>query len=146
VRISATDWVPSGWDLAESVQLAALLKARGVDLIDVSSAGLVPGAAIPVGPGYQAPFAARIRKEASIPTGAVGMITSPEQAEHILRTGQADVISLAREMLRDPYWPVHAAKALGFAASWPKQYLRAAGRENPARSALDSVPGSDLGK
>ena len=83
------------------------------------------------------PFAARIRKEAGVATGAVGMITSAEQAEHILRTGQADVVLLAREMLRDPYWPVHAAKKLGFAASWPRQYLRAASRENPARAALD---------
>jgi 2,4-dienoyl-CoA reductase-like NADH-dependent reductase (Old Yellow Enzyme family) len=137
VRISATDWTEGGWDAADSVRLAAALKVRGVDLVDVSSGGLVAGAAIPVGPGYQVPFAARIRKEAGVATGAVGMITSAEQAEHILRTGQADVVLLAREMLRDPYWPVHAAKKLGFAASWPRQYLRAASRENPARAALD---------
>ncbi|HEY0794478.1 MAG TPA: NADH:flavin oxidoreductase/NADH oxidase [Acidisarcina sp.] len=138
VRISATDWTEGGWNVADSVRLATVLKGRGVDLIDASSGGVVAGATIPVGPGYQTPFSARIRKEAGIATGAVGMITSPEQAEHILRTGQGDVVSLAREMLRDPYWPLHAAQKLGFAASWLKQYLRAAHRENPARAGLES--------
>ena len=136
VRISATDWAEGGWDVAQSAQLAAVLKTRGVDLVDVSSGGAVPGVAIPVGPGYQTPFAVQIRREAKIPTGAVGMITSPEQAEHILATGQADVVLLAREFLRDPYWPVHAAQKLHYAASWPKQYLRAASRENPPREPL----------
>jgi 2,4-dienoyl-CoA reductase-like NADH-dependent reductase (Old Yellow Enzyme family) len=126
VRISATDWVEGGWTLDESVELARLLKAAGVDLIDCSSGGLVPYASIPAGPGYQVPFADRIRREAGIATGAVGMILAPAQAEHILRTGQADLVLLARELLRDPYWPLHAAEALHHKAEWPAQYLRAA--------------------
>jgi len=126
VRISATDWVEGGWSLDESVDLAKLLKTAGVDLIDCSSGGLVSNASIPAGPGYQVPFAERIRREAGIPTGAVGMILAPAQAEHILRTGQADLVLLAREMLRDPYWPLHAAEALHHKAEWPVQYLRAA--------------------
>lgn len=137
VRISATDWAQQGgWDIAQSVELSTILKTRGVDLIDVSSGGLFHGAKIPLGPGYQTPFAAQIRREAKIHTGAVGMITSPEQAEHILLTGQADVVVIAREFLRDPHWAVHAAQKLGYSASWPKQYLRAASRENPARDPL----------
>jgi 2,4-dienoyl-CoA reductase-like NADH-dependent reductase (Old Yellow Enzyme family) len=126
VRISATDWVDGGWDVDQSVALSKILKDREVDLMDCSSGGLVPYAKIPVGPGYQVPFAERIRKESGIPTGAVGMITEPAQAEAIIHGGQADIVLLAREMLRDPYWPVHAAAALGYAASWPVQYLRAA--------------------
>lgn len=126
VRISATDWAEGGWDLEQSVELAKVLKSHSVDLIDVSSGGLVPGVKIPVGPGYQTDFAHRIRSEARIPTGAVGMITDPIQAEHILRTGQADLVLLAREFLRDPYWPLHAAEHLGDTAAWPSQYLRAA--------------------
>ena len=133
VRISSSDWTEGGWDITQSVALAKVLKTRGVDLVDCSSGGAVPGAVIPVGPGYQVPFAAQIRREAKIATGAVGMITSPEQAEHILRTGQADVVLLAREMLRDPYWALHAAQKLNYNASWPVQYLRAASRENPPR-------------
>jgi 2,4-dienoyl-CoA reductase-like NADH-dependent reductase (Old Yellow Enzyme family) len=107
------------------VRLARELKALGVDLVDASSGGLVPTAQVPAGPGYQAAFSERIRREAGIATGAVGMITSPEQAEHVLRTGQADLVLLAREMLRDPYWPLHAAARLRAEAPWPKQYLRA---------------------
>ena len=126
VRISATDWAEGGWNLDESVELAKLLKAAGVDLIDCSSGGLVPYASIPVGPGYQVPFSERIRREAGIATGTVGMILAPAQAECILRTGQADVVLLARELLRDPYWPLHAAEALHHKAEWPSQYLRAA--------------------
>lgn len=126
VRISATDWVEGGWDLPQSVRLAAMLRDHGVDLIDVSSGGNVAGAAIPVGPGYQTPFSEALRREAGILTGSVGMITGPAQAEQILRTGQADLIFIAREFLRDPYWPLHAADALGEPICWPVQYLRAA--------------------
>lgn len=133
VRISATDWTENGWDLPQSVRLAALLRDRGVDLIDVSSGGNVAAAAIPVGPGYQTPFSEAIRRETGILTGAVGMITDPAQAGHILRTGQADLVFIAREFLRDPYWPLHAAAALNEAIAWPPQYLRAAPPRSPAR-------------
>jgi 2,4-dienoyl-CoA reductase-like NADH-dependent reductase (Old Yellow Enzyme family) len=126
VRISATDWVEGGWTLDDSVELAKRLKTSGVDLVDCSSGGNVPPAQIPVGPGYQTPFAERIRREAKIPTGAVGMITAPAQADHIIRTGQADVAILAREFLRDPYWPLRAARDLGYPVHWPVQYTRAA--------------------
>jgi 2,4-dienoyl-CoA reductase-like NADH-dependent reductase (Old Yellow Enzyme family) len=126
VRISATDWFEGGWDIDQSVALAKVLKAHHVDLVDVSSGGMTPQAVMPVGPGYQTPFAERIRRQAEIATGTVGMITDAAQAEHILRTGQADVVLLARELLREPYWPLQAAKELGDAASWPAQYLRAA--------------------
>lgn len=132
VRISATDWAEGGWNADDSVELARVLREHGVDLIDVSSGGNVHGAKIPVGPGYQAPFAARIRKEADIATAAVGLITDPEQANGIVSRGEADLVLLAREMLRDPYWPVHGAEALGEPVSWPRQYLRAA----PAGSTL----------
>ena len=128
VRISATDWLGGeGWELGESVALARLLRAEGVDLIDCSSGGIAPQVKIDVGPGYQTPFAARVRAEAEIATAAIGMITSAAQAEHILRTGQADMVFLARELLRDPYWPLHAAKELGvqLGVSWPVQYERA---------------------
>jgi 2,4-dienoyl-CoA reductase-like NADH-dependent reductase (Old Yellow Enzyme family) len=125
VRISATDWVEGGWTIDESVELARTLGARGVDLIDVSSGGSAPTAVIPLGPGYQVPFAARIRREAQIATGAVGMITDAAQAEQILAEGAADLIFLAREFLRDPYWPLHAAHQLGVDVAWPKQYVRA---------------------
>lgn len=136
VRISATDWAEGGWDIEQSVELAKVLKTRGVDLIDVSSGGLVPHAKIPVGAGYQTPFAESIRKQAGIPTGAVGMITQPAQADHILRTGQADAVLLARALLRDPYWPLHAAETLHQKISWPVQYLRAAPAGAPARGPL----------
>ena len=125
VRISATDWDESGWTLDDSVALAMRLKDAGVDLVDCSSGGLVPGASIPVGPGYQVPFAEAIRRETGVATGAVGMITKPEQAEDIVAGGRADAVLLARGMLRDPYWPLHAAKALAVNAAWPKQYGRA---------------------
>jgi 2,4-dienoyl-CoA reductase-like NADH-dependent reductase (Old Yellow Enzyme family) len=126
VRISATDWVEGGWTLDESVELAWRLKNSGVDLVDCSSGGNVPPAQIPVGPGYQTGFAERIRRETKILTGAVGMISAPAQADHIIRTGQADVAIIAREFLRDPYWPLRAARELGYPAPWPVQYLRAA--------------------
>jgi 2,4-dienoyl-CoA reductase-like NADH-dependent reductase (Old Yellow Enzyme family) len=127
VRISCTDWVEGGWDLDQSVELARRLKAEGVDLIDCSSGGAVPQAKIPVGPGYQVPFAERIRREAGVATAAVGMITEPKQADAIVRSGQADLVLLAREELRDPYWPAHAARVLGQATAvpTPKQYARA---------------------
>jgi 2,4-dienoyl-CoA reductase-like NADH-dependent reductase (Old Yellow Enzyme family) len=125
VRVSATDWAEGGWDLPQTVELARRLKGLGVDLIDCSSGGLVPYAKIPAGPGYQAPFADAVRREAGIATGAVGMITEPAQAEEILASGKADAVLLAREFLRDPYWPLHAAAALGDEAPWPKQYGRA---------------------
>jgi 2,4-dienoyl-CoA reductase-like NADH-dependent reductase (Old Yellow Enzyme family) len=133
VRISATDWAEGGWDADQSVALARILKDRGVDLIDCSSGGLVANAKIPIGPGYQVPFAERVRKEAGIATGAVGMITEPAQADTIIRSEQADIVLLAREMLRDPYWPLHAAQTLGQKIGWPVQYLRAAPRDSPAR-------------
>jgi 2,4-dienoyl-CoA reductase-like NADH-dependent reductase (Old Yellow Enzyme family) len=133
MRISATDWAEGGWNPDEAVELARHLREHGVDLIDVSSGGMVPAAKIPVGPGFQVPFAARIRREAGIPTAAVGMITEPTQANAIVESGEADIVLLAREFLRDPYWPLHAAAALGETASWPKQYLRAAPPHSPAR-------------
>jgi 2,4-dienoyl-CoA reductase-like NADH-dependent reductase (Old Yellow Enzyme family) len=125
VRISATDWVPEGWDLEQSIALCRGLAELGVDLVDVSSGGSVPNAPVPVGPGYQTPFAERIRREAGIPTGAVGGLSSPEQADHVVRTGQADVVLLARELLRDPHFPLRAARVLGQEGPWPRQYLRA---------------------
>ena len=133
VRISATDWAEGGWDIDQSVQLAQVLKTHSVDLIDVSSGGLLPDVKIPVGAGYQTPFAERIRREAGVPAGAVGMITEPAQADHILRTGQADAVLLARALLRDPYWPLHAAETLRQKIAWPVQYLRAAHTGTAAR-------------
>lgn len=140
VRISASDWAEGGWTIDDSVALARLLRTRGVDLIDVSSGGMVPHAQIALAPGYQVPFAARIRAEAAIPTGAVGLITEPTQADGIIAQGQADLVLLAREMLRDPYWPVHAAAALSEPASWPEQYLRAAPPHSIPRSPIESLP------
>jgi 2,4-dienoyl-CoA reductase-like NADH-dependent reductase (Old Yellow Enzyme family) len=137
VRISATDWVDGGWDLQQSVELARQLKELGVDLMDCSSGGNVPRAQIPVGPGYQTAFADQIRREAKILTGAVGMITSPIQAEQIITTGQADAVIIAREFLRDPYWPLRAARELGQSVSWPVQYLRAAPEGSQARVAVN---------
>jgi 2,4-dienoyl-CoA reductase-like NADH-dependent reductase (Old Yellow Enzyme family) len=113
VRLSCSDWTDGGWTIEESVDLARRLKSEGVDLIDCSSGGSVPAAKIPVGPGYQVPFAERIRKEAEIATAAVGMITAPVQADEIIREGRADLILMARAFLRDPYWPHHAARELG---------------------------------
>jgi len=124
-RISATDWVERGWDIDESVELARRLGGRGVDLIDCSSGGLAPQQKIPVAPGYQAPFAERIRRETGTPTGAVGLITDPRQADEIVARGQADLVLLAREFLRDPYFPLHAARALGDAVEAPIPYRRA---------------------
>jgi 2,4-dienoyl-CoA reductase-like NADH-dependent reductase (Old Yellow Enzyme family) len=125
VRVSATDWKEGGWDLAQTIALARELKPLGVDLIDASSGGTALGVKIPLGPGYQTGFAEAIRKEASIATGAVGMITEPIQAETILATEQADLVFLARELLRDPYWPRRAAKALDVKIKAPVQYERA---------------------
>jgi 2,4-dienoyl-CoA reductase-like NADH-dependent reductase (Old Yellow Enzyme family) len=127
VRISATDWAEGGWDLEQSVELCRRLRAAGADLVDCSSGGLVAHAAIALGPGYQVPFAAAVRERAGVATGAVGLITEPVQAEAIVASGQADVVLLARALLRDPYWPLHAAKVLGAEAAWPVQYLRAKG-------------------
>lgn len=125
VRISATDWVEGGWTIDDSVMLASQLRPLGVDLIDCSSGGAVPNAPIFAGAGYQVGFAERIRKETGILTGGVGMITSPQQVDHIIRTGQADVVFLARELLRDPYFPLRAADELRQEGPWPNQYLRA---------------------
>jgi 2,4-dienoyl-CoA reductase-like NADH-dependent reductase (Old Yellow Enzyme family) len=133
VRISATDWTEGGWDVDQSVELARVLKQLGVDLIDTSSGGNIAGAKIPTGPGYQVPFAERIRSRAGIATGAVGQITAAAQADQIVRNGEADLVLLAREMLRDPYWPLHAAEELNLTVPWPPQYLRAAHRTSPSR-------------
>jgi 2,4-dienoyl-CoA reductase-like NADH-dependent reductase (Old Yellow Enzyme family) len=124
-RVSATDWVEGGWDLEQSVVLARELRDAGVDLVDCSTGGLVPHAKVPLAPGYQVPFAEAIRERAGVLTGAVGLITEPAQAEAVVAGGKADLVLLAREMLRDPYWPLHAARALGAKGSWPVQYLRA---------------------
>jgi 2,4-dienoyl-CoA reductase-like NADH-dependent reductase (Old Yellow Enzyme family) len=125
VRISATDWVEGGWDLQQSIELAMRLKKLGVDLIDCSSGGVVAHAKIPNTPGYQVGFAEAVRKEAGIATGAVGLITEAKQAEEIIAKGQADVVLLAREMLREPNWALRAAGELGAEIRWPKQYERA---------------------
>jgi 2,4-dienoyl-CoA reductase-like NADH-dependent reductase (Old Yellow Enzyme family) len=125
VRISSSDWTEGGWTIGDSVALAKILKTSGVDLIDCSSGGIIPGVTIPAGPGYQVPFAEQVRKEAGIPTGAVGVITDPHQAETILAAGQADLIIIAREFLRDPYFPLRAAHELDAEIKWPVQYERA---------------------
>ncbi|MFI7518327.1 NADH:flavin oxidoreductase/NADH oxidase [Micromonospora globbae] len=125
-RISSTDWVDGGWTVDDSVALAAELAAAGVDLVDTSSGGISPAARIPLGPGYQVPAAARIRREAGVATGAVGLIVEPEHAERIVADGEADLVLLGRELLRDPHWPLHAAAKLGVTPTWPSQYLRAA--------------------
>jgi len=124
-RVSATDWVAGGWTLEDSVQLAQRLRSLGVDLIDCSSGGNAADAKIPLGPGYQVPFAERIRQESGIATGAVGMITTPQQADEIVRSGKADLVLLAREFLRDPYFPLHATRALEQTPTAPIQYGRA---------------------
>jgi 2,4-dienoyl-CoA reductase-like NADH-dependent reductase (Old Yellow Enzyme family) len=125
VRISATDWADGGWDIEQSVELARRLKVLGVDVIDVSSGGTLPRVKIPVAPGFQVPFAARIRREAGIATAAVGVITEPQQAQAIIESGEADLVLLGRALLRNPYWPLHAAKTLGAMPAPPVQYLRA---------------------
>ena len=133
VRISASDWVAGGWDVEQSVELARRLESRGVDLIDCSSGGNVAAAKIPVGPGYQVPFAERIRRETGMATGAVGLITDASQANAIVAEERADCVLLARELLRDPYWPLRAARELDAAIDWPAQYLRAAPPNAPSR-------------
>jgi len=145
VRISATDWAPeslgAAWDLAQSVEFAKLLKNEGVDLVDVSSGGNHPAQQIPVGPGYQVHHAATIRREAGIPTAAVGMITEAAQADQIVRSGQADMVLLARELLRNPYWPLQAAEALHQQITWPVQYARAASQRTEARKPVTTPAG-----
>lgn len=136
VRISATDWAEGGWDIDQSVALAKVLKTNQVDLMDISSGGLVPYAKIPAGSGFQTPFAERIRREAGVPTGAVGFITGAAQADHIIRTGQADIVLIAREFLRDPYWPLQAAVEVHQKIAWPKQYLRAAAAGTTRRNGI----------
>lgn len=125
VRISASDWMEGGWTIADSEHLANILKTKEVDLIDCSSGGVVPNAVIPAAPSYQVPFSETIKTNTSMQTGAVGIIVSGEQAEEIISTGKADLVFLAREFLRDPYFPLHAAKQLGADITWPKQYERA---------------------
>jgi 2,4-dienoyl-CoA reductase-like NADH-dependent reductase (Old Yellow Enzyme family) len=133
IRLSATDWVEGGWTADETVALCRELKTLSVDLADISTAGLVPTAKIPAGPGFQTEFAARVRHEAGLPSAAVGLITAPMQADHIVRSGQADLVLIGREELRNPYWPLAAAQSLGQTAAWPKQYLRAAPAGSVAR-------------
>lgn len=135
-RLSATDWVDGGWDVGETVELSRLLKQDGVDLIDVSSGGAVPDAKIPVGPAYQTAFAARIRREADIPVGAVGLIAGPKEADDLVRDGRADLVFLARNFLKDPFWAVHAAETLGKQASWPKPYFSVAPAGSRVREPL----------
>lgn len=125
LRVSATDWVDGGWDLPQTVELARQVGPLGVDVVDCSSGGLVATAKVPAGPGYQVPFAEAVRRDAGIATAAVGMITEPAQAETVVRTGQADMVLLARELLRDPQFPLRAARELGVDGPWPRQYLRA---------------------
>lgn len=144
VRISATDWADGGWNVQGSIALASQLRLRKVDLIDVSSGGLVPGVKIPVGPGYQTHFSEQIRRHTGVLTGTVGMITEPAQADHILRTGQADLVLMAREFLRDPYWALHAADDLGQKITWPVQYLRAASAGVPSREPITADEAESL--
>ena len=137
VRLSCTDWAEGGWDLPQSIEFVRMLRDVGIDLIDCSSGGNVARAQIPVGPGYQVPFAEAIRREAGIPTGAVGLITEPRQAEQIVASGRADCVLLARAFLRDPYWALHAADELGAESAWPVQYVRA---RNPSPRAETAPP------
>jgi len=142
VRISATDWAPdslgASWDLPQSVAFAKLLKQEGVDLVDVSTGGNHPAQQIPAGPGYQVHHAETIHREAGLPTGAVGMITAAAQADQIVRSGQASLVFLARELLRNPYWPLHAAQELHQETPWPVQYARAAAGRTPARQPVST--------
>jgi 2,4-dienoyl-CoA reductase-like NADH-dependent reductase (Old Yellow Enzyme family) len=140
IRISASDWIEGGWDLDQSIALAAQIGPLGVDLVDCSSGGITPAAnaKVQAGPNYQVPFAGAIRRETGILTGAIGMITSASQADAILREGHADVIEMAREFLREPYWPLHAAHHEGFSVPWPVQYLRAAPPGTPPREPMES--------
>jgi len=144
VRISATDWAEGGWTPNESVDLARHFRTAGVDLVDVSTGGLVPFAQIPAAPGFQVQFAARIRREAGIPTAAVGLITDAKQAETIVTNGEADIVLMGRELLRNPFWPLHAAATLEVKAHWPVQYLRAAPRGSVAQAAVRRRAG-DIG-
>jgi 2,4-dienoyl-CoA reductase-like NADH-dependent reductase (Old Yellow Enzyme family) len=137
IRISATDWKAGGWDVEQAVELAKQLAPLGVDLIDCSSAGLVQDQEVVAGPGFQVPFAARIRRDAKILTSAVGLIETKEQVAEILRKGEADLVFMAREYLRDPYWLLRAARELKQTMSWPVQYLRAAPPETPARKPIE---------
>ena len=143
VRISATDWAPESlgpaWDLPQSVEFARLLKKEGVDLVDVSTGGNHPGQQIPAGSGHQVHHSSVIRSEAGVLTAAVGMITSPSQADQIVRSGQGDLVFLARELLRNPYWPLHAADALHQQISWPVQYARAANSSVVPRRAISTA-------
>jgi 2,4-dienoyl-CoA reductase-like NADH-dependent reductase (Old Yellow Enzyme family) len=125
LRISASDWADGGWTADDSVHLAKTVKDWGIDLVDCSSGATVPHAKIPAAPGFQVPFADRVKNEAGILSGAVGLITEPHQANEIIRSGKADLVLMAREFLRDPYWPLHAAKVLGVAVKLPVQYERA---------------------
>jgi 2,4-dienoyl-CoA reductase-like NADH-dependent reductase (Old Yellow Enzyme family) len=134
MRISSTEWVDGGWDIEEAIELARRVSVRGIDLIDCSSGGNIATATVPFAPDYQVPFAERIKREAAIATGAVGLITTPAQANEIIRRERADVVLLARELLRQPYWPLYAARELGHEVPWPAQYLRAAPPGAPARA------------
>jgi len=125
VRVSATDWVDGGWSVDETVAFAGLLAEHGVDLVDCSSGGLVPDATIPAAPGYQVPFAERVRREAGVPTAAVGLLTDAKQAEDLLAVGAADAVVVGRELLRDPHTPLRWAHDLGVDVPWPVQYERA---------------------
>ena len=139
IRISATDWKEGGWDLDQAVEFAKQVKGLGVDLVDCSSAGLVPDQQIVAGPGFQVPFSERIRRDAGILTSTVGLIETKEQVADILAKNQADLVFMAREFLREPYWPLRTARELGHKISWPAQYLRAAPPDTPGRKPLDDV-------
>lgn len=134
IRLSATDWADGGWDAEQTVDLCRLLKTDGVDLVDVSTGGLLPGVRIPAAPGFQVPFATRVRREAGLPVAAVGLISEAAQAEAIVASGEADLVLIGRELLKNPYWPLQAAQALGVAAAWPLQYLRALPPGTPGRA------------
>jgi 2,4-dienoyl-CoA reductase-like NADH-dependent reductase (Old Yellow Enzyme family) len=138
IRISATDWKKGGWDVDQSVELARQLAPLGVDLVDCSSAGLVQDQEIVAGPGFQVPFAERIRRDAGVMTSAVGLIDTKEQVQEILAKKQADLVLMAREFLRDPYWPLRAAREMKQPVGWPVQYLRAAPPDSPARKPFDA--------
>jgi 2,4-dienoyl-CoA reductase-like NADH-dependent reductase (Old Yellow Enzyme family) len=139
IRISASDWTEGGWDVEQSITLVEQLAPLGVDLIDCSSGGNVATAEIPVGPGYQVPFSEKIRARTKQLTGAVGMITTPEQADDIIGSGKADIVLLARELLRQPYWPLHAAERFGLSTNWPEQYLRAAPKGSTPRKPIEPL-------
>jgi len=139
IRISATDWKEGGWDIEQAVELAKQLKPLGVDLVDCSSAGLVHDQKIIVGPAFQVPFAERIRRDAGVLTGAVGLIETKEQVSEILANNRADLVFMAREFLRDPYWPLRTARELKQKISWPAQYLREAPPDSPARKPTEAA-------